>query len=411
LSYLGGLYDPKDLVRQMPFSMMTVRWYIRLLNPAPTERNQLLRNLAEYDTAAGRMLADTFPPDQIAAREAAYLKLARQDPEFYRTLFELFKTDDPAKAVNYYEQARANDADAVGLANQAKPVVLYYLSAGNRAKAKEIAEEAAQVGSALGFEALQVYCVRTHDFPRGLQAAQDQEERYGDDGVVLSYIEMLRKEQPGCHDFDKLYAQKLAQFNPAALPDFKPTAAPPVTGVMLRQAGQALRPGDIVVAVDGKAVQNARQLRALRRYYSRKTGDEQHVPMVVFRAGRYLELQDTTAGLSVSDYHRSGGGIGAAPQALAPASPVPSVAPAPAPAAGPAEPAYLRQLRLNGLSGPASHRLAIINGKTLGPGESASVNLDGKSVSIRCLSIGSRSVSVLAEGASAPRELFLTDGQ
>jgi len=59
-----------------------------------------------------------------------------------------------------------------------------------------------------------------------------------------------------------------------------------------------------VVAVNGKAIQDARQLRGLRYDYSWRTGDEENIPMIVFRNGRYIEVKDTTAGMNVKPYPR-----------------------------------------------------------------------------------------------------------
>jgi hypothetical protein len=78
-----------------------------------------------------------------------------------------------------------------------------------------------------------------------------------------------------------------------------------------------------------------------------------------------------------------------------------SAAPAPGSAAG--------QLRLNGISGVASGRLAMINGATLAAGESASLKVDGRSVTVHCLSIGAKSVSVSIDGVTGTRELVLRD--
>jgi transglutaminase-like putative cysteine protease/thioredoxin-related protein len=68
-----------------------------------------------------------------------------------------------------------------------------------------------------------------------------------------------------------------------------------------------------------------------------------------------------------------------------------------------------RMLRLNGISGSAPNRLAIINGKTLAAGESASVKADGRSFTVHCVSIGERSASVSIEGVNGTTELELKD--
>lgn len=410
IQYYDWSSDPKLAVRQMPYSSVAAHRYIRRLHPPALEVRELLKNLSEYDTYAGRQVADSYSSEQLVAKEVVYQKIAEQDPDYYRTLFYLFLTNDPAKAAGYFEKAREGGADPVGNANAAKPVVLYFLATGNQAKAKEIAEEACLTGSALGFEAMQAYCVKTHDYDRGLTAAQDEEDRYGDDDVVLNYLEMVRKEPPGYHGFDKLYEQRLARFNSADFITYQPTTAPPVCGVKLVDAGRTLRAGDIIVAVDGKAVRTSRELRNLRRRYSRKTGDEQNIPMTVYRGGRYLEIKDTTAFLCVIEFGdpaaaRASGSVqivGSGTQASSSTAIAFSRT-----SSGP--PREAASLRLNGVSGPPSNRLAIINGKTLAAGESATVKLAGHAVTFRCLSITERSAKVIIDGGPGPEELFLSD--
>jgi len=58
------------------------------------------------------------------------------------------------------------------------------------------------------------------------------------------------------------------------------------------------------------------------------------------------------------------------------------------------EPAYLRQLRLKGISASGRKRLAIVNNRTLGESEEASIKLSSKTVEIRCLRIENSSVLV-----------------
>ena len=52
------------------------------------------------------------------------------------------------------------------------------------------------------------------------------------------------------------------------------------------------------------------------------------------------------------------------------------------------EPSYVRQIRLTGLSGTPPRRLAMINGKTLGAGESAALKIDARPLVISCVSTG-----------------------
>jgi hypothetical protein len=55
-------------------------------------------------------------------------------------------------------------------------------------------------------------------------------------------------------------------------------------------------------------------------------------------------------------------------------------------------------LVLNGLSGSATHRFAMINGRTLAEGEESELSTSGSRIRVRCLKIEADSVTVLADG-------------
>ena len=56
------------------------------------------------------------------------------------------------------------------------------------------------------------------------------------------------------------------------------------------------------------------------------------------------------------------------------------------------EPAYLKQLKLEGISGVPTRRLAIVNNRTMERSEEIHLTLDNRSVPVRCLEIRDKSV-------------------
>ncbi len=80
----------------------------------------------------------------------------------------------------------------------------------------------------------------------------------------------------------------------------------------------------------------------------------------------------------------------------------------PPPVQPPPEPAWVRQIKLGGISGTPDHRFAIINGKMFETGDVATVKITGKSVTIHCLEIGESSVSIAIDGIVGTRELKLS---
>jgi hypothetical protein len=73
----------------------------------------------------------------------------------------------------------------------------------------------------------------------------------------------------------------------------------------------------------------------------------------------------------------------------------------------PPEPAWVRQIKLGGISGTPDHRFAIINGKMFETGDVATVKITGKGVTIHCLEIGESSVSISIDGINGTRVLQL----
>jgi len=64
-------------------------------------------------------------------------------------------------------------------------------------------------------------------------------------------------------------------------------------------------------------------------------------------------------------------------------------------------------IRLQGVGGSAQRRLAIINGKTFGPGDGAQVAVGKKVVVIRCITITDKSATITIDGQDGEVELLL----
>jgi hypothetical protein len=73
-------------------------------------------------------------------------------------------------------------------------------------------------------------------------------------------------------------------------------------------------------------------------------------------------------------------------------------------------PVIIADLRLNGISGSAERRLAIINNRTFGVGEEGEVPSGSERVRIRCLEIKGDAVVIQFVSGGARRELKLRRG-
>jgi hypothetical protein len=73
--------------------------------------------------------------------------------------------------------------------------------------------------------------------------------------------------------------------------------------------------------------------------------------------------------------------------------------------AQPTSPVWLNQIRLSGISGSSEQPLAVINGKTLSPGEGCELKLKSRTVHVHCLQISKQSVLVQIQDIPGPCEL------
>jgi hypothetical protein len=75
----------------------------------------------------------------------------------------------------------------------------------------------------------------------------------------------------------------------------------------------------------------------------------------------------------------------------------------------PPEPSWVAQIRLTGVSGPVSSRLAIINNQTFGAGDTSILKVAGKTVQVHCLEIRDKSALIRITGMDRPKVLILAD--
>jgi hypothetical protein len=101
-----------------------------------------------------------------------------------------------------------------------------------------------------------------------------------------------------------------------------------------------------------------------------------------------------------------------APKQPAAIKPVPKIVQAEPKVAAPVPqsmPAWVKEIHLDGISGAPPLSLAIINGKTLALGESASIKVEGRDVNIRCLRVVGESAVIAIEGSDGSIEIRLRD--
>ena len=74
------------------------------------------------------------------------------------------------------------------------------------------------------------------------------------------------------------------------------------------------------------------------------------------------------------------------------------------------QPLWVQEIRLQGISGTGERRLALINGRTFGPGESNTVKTVLRTAKIHCLAVEQASAKIRIDGVEGERELkFVKD--
>jgi hypothetical protein len=239
--------------------------------------------------------------------------------------------DDAAAAA--YKRGMRSAHDRVSASINAPWLVEYYLARRRNSDAKELAEEAAEVGSFSGLITLARYLETTGDFEGAEALIRNARERYGD--KPLSPDEKAER-QDGIQDEDTLLAfyYRLAFVNrrpgyearfwelarddfPAGLEklDRDTLAGRPTDGVsVLTTTAWAercgLRAGDIIVGLDGFRVRTRRQYLLVLAF-----ARDAEVNLVVFRHPGYLDVRGRSPnrhlGMEMRSQKASGSAAGA----------------------------------------------------------------------------------------------------
>ena len=164
--------------------------------------------------------------------------------------------DLPDEAIKAYEKAYEKCTDRVAVANRSRWMIYYYKTHNQEAKAREVADHNAKVFSASGLESALALAIADKDAKRAAKIADDLDERYGDkiyQFVAAWYAggdaKALKRIFPAGPQEATLAGLESANAN---------------KGCRLRESSEVtraigLRQGDIILAIDGKRVENYEQ--------------------------------------------------------------------------------------------------------------------------------------------------------
>ena len=253
--------------------------------------------LADYDLAVMKRLAWTRRAD-VATYRRLFEKITAIEPREYLSLgnylLDLELEDEAAAA---FEKAIAKASDRITVSNSVQWLVGYYCDHARIDRAREVAQLAADVGSARGLQAMGYFSERVGRYADAESWYQKIVEQYGEGDGRTSlddfYIRYARR--VGNDRFSGQAAAALARVFPAGLERVSPgdlsSPPPPRQSVPLDDDWQGYRrigiiKDDLVVAVNGYRVRGSRQY-----YLVLSFDDRPELTLIVWRQGRYVEVK------------------------------------------------------------------------------------------------------------------------
>jgi hypothetical protein len=211
------------------------------------------------------------------ADQLARLYLARHEPEKAAAAYQL-----------YVDRA----SDRVRVANSCDWLVKYYFDHGQQEKAVAIAKMAAEVYSYQGLETYASLLERMADWSGAEENYQKIAERYEDSSPL--YLFYKRRQLAGQMLGAKAEEMERRVFpgglKAAGISDFsdRPRNGVSIDGSNDRTEANGLRPGDVIVAIEGKRVETFEQYLFIRNLSS-----DPHFRLIIYRDGKYREVAAT----------------------------------------------------------------------------------------------------------------------
>jgi len=268
-------------------------------------RNRPPPTLSEAERAFGERLEYDFRALRDVAKlaeesdPATYLRLRRRmcDIDAGECLVlagDYVDHNDEAGAVAAYEKAIAEAPNRVRVSHSCLWLMSYYLRHGRRDRAKEIAELAADVGSAGGYLTMSSFLEQTGDPAGAEQQLLDERERYPDkepDTSLLGFYYRMVHERH-VTSYEAKFRKALAEVFPQGLESVELSSLhePPTDGLQYTSESatlhrNGLEKSDVVVAWDGWRVRNRGQYEAAREF-----GQDLDFRLIVWRKDAYLQV-------------------------------------------------------------------------------------------------------------------------
>ncbi|MGA2029954.1 MAG: hypothetical protein ABSG87_07760, partial [Verrucomicrobiota bacterium] len=259
-------------------------------HPTYDQAMDLYSNMLSYCLTAITAVANTVydQPDQY---EKLMLQAAQLNPASYYNLgYYYFYRHEEDKAAQYYDQACNADPDSVRISNMALWRVRYYLKKGQTDKARQIADDGAEVYSSIGLQAEAVFFELTSNYDEAFNWFAKNEDRYNDSAPLLDFC-MRYKAKTGDNRFDSEVQKRISKIFPKGIEkvSLKDFSGPPTDGVLIRQENDlltsaGLKRGNVIVAVYGVRVHNFEQYA-----FARGLKDTPELDLIVWQGDGYHE--------------------------------------------------------------------------------------------------------------------------
>jgi tetratricopeptide (TPR) repeat protein len=280
-----------------PFSLLTVQYLLPARDKASYEELKAAYGpLADYDLRAMDQVAQARRDDPAAFR-ALYEKIARIEPGKYIELGDyLVDMGLEEEAAAAYESAVEEARDRVAVTRSVRWLVGYYLDRSHTHRARELAEQAAGVGSDSGLRVMGYFQERMGRYTEAEKWYRKLIERYGQNGrAALDAFYIRYQMRVGDGRFAGEAAEALANVFPAGLErvSIKDLTMPPSAGEGVRVSGKyqrttrfGLLKGDVVVGLNGYRVHDDTQYALLWTL-----DDRPEATAIAWRKDRYVEVE------------------------------------------------------------------------------------------------------------------------
>ena len=247
-------------------------------------------HFAEYQVSAGRMALESLAKDPVAYRRMAEKMCALGADHCWTLGAILVNAGEEDAAAVVYQRAVEQGLDRVAASNRAGWLVEYYERKGQPDRALEIARMGESTGSSRGYLTMARLLERRGRLEEAEKRYLANKERY-DDARELNQFYLRARNKAGGERWSKQADAAMKELFPKGLERLPANpSGPPAAGAVLTDPSEALlkagiRPGDVVVGLDGYVVKDPHHYGDVKAL-----NVAPEMKLTVWHDGRYVEV-------------------------------------------------------------------------------------------------------------------------